>query len=103
MNTILMMQPQGQESNPWMSMLPLLLIIVVFYFFMIRPQMKRQKEIRKFRESLAKGDKVVTSGGIYGKIVEVKETTIILEVAKDVNITVDKAGIIKDMSDVQQR
>lgn len=102
-NIILMMQPQGQESNPWMSMLPLLLIIVVFYFFMIRPQMKRQKEIRKFRESLAKGDKVVTTGGIYGKIVEVKETTIILEVAKDVNITVDKAGIIKDMSDVQQR
>jgi preprotein translocase subunit YajC len=103
MNTILMMQPQGQEANPWMSMLPLLLIIVVFYFFMIRPQMKRQKEIRKFRESLAKGDKVVTTGGIYGKIVEVKETTIILEIAKDVNITVDKNGIIKDMSDVQQR
>ncbi len=103
MNTILMMQPQGQESNPWMSMLPLLLIIVVFYFFMIRPQMKRQKEIRKFRESLAKGDKVVTTGGIYGKIAEIKETTVILEVAKDVNITVDKAGIIKDMSDVQQR
>ena len=98
-----MMQPQGQEANPWMSMLPLLLIIVVFYFFMIRPQMKRQKEIRKFRESLAKGDKVVTTGGIYGKIVEVKETTIILEIAKDVNITVDKNGIIKDMSDVQQR
>ena len=98
-----MMQPQGQEANPWMSMLPLLLIIVVFYFFMIRPQMKRQKEIRKFRESLAKGDKVVTTGGIYGKIVEVKETTIILEVAKDVNIVVDKNGIIKDMSDVQQR
>lgn len=103
MNTILMMQPQGQEANPWMSMLPLLLIIVVFYFFMIRPQMKRQKEIRKFREGLAKGDKVVTTGGIYGKIAEVKETTIILEVAKDVLITVDKAGIIKDMSDVQQR
>ncbi len=103
MNTILMMQPQGQEANPWMSMLPLLLIIVVFYFFMIRPQMKRQKEIRKFRESLAKGDKVVTTGGIYGKIVEVKETTIILEIAKDVNITVDKNGVIKDMSDVQQR
>ena len=102
-NIILMMQPQGQESNPWMSMLPLLLIIVVFYFFMIRPQMKRQKEIRKFRESLAKGDKVVTTGGIYGKIVEVKETTIILEIAKDVDIVVDKNGIIKDMSDVQQR
>jgi preprotein translocase subunit YajC len=102
MNIILMSQPQGSEANPLMSMLPLLLIVVVFYFFMIRPQMKRQKEVRKFRESLAKGDKVVTTGGVYGKIVEVKETVIILEIAKDVNITVDKNGIIKDMSDVQQ-
>ena len=103
MNIILMSQPAGSEANPLMSMLPLLLIVVVFYFFMIRPQMKRQKETRKFRESLAKGDKVVTTGGIYGKIVEVKETTIILEIAKDVHITVDKNGIIKDMSDVQTR
>jgi preprotein translocase subunit YajC len=102
MNIILMSAPAGQESNPLMSMLPLLLIVVVFYFFMIRPQMNRQKEVRKFRESLAKGDKVVTTGGVYGKIVEVKETVIILEIAKDVNITVDKNGIIKDMSDVQQ-
>ncbi len=102
MNTILMMQPQGQESNPLMSFLPLLLIVVVFYFFMIRPQVKRQKEVRKFRESLAKGDKVVTTGGIYGRIVEIKETVVILEIAKDVQIKVDKNGIVKDMSDVQQ-
>ena len=74
---------------------------MVFYFFMIRPQMKRQKETRKFREGLAKGDKVVTTGGIYGKITEIKETTIVLEVAKDVQIKVDKNGIVKDMSDVQ--
>jgi len=103
MNIILMSQPQGSDANPLMSMLPLLLIVVVFYFFMIRPQMKRQKEVRKFRESLAKGDKVVTTGGVYGKIVEVKESVIILEIAKDVHITVDKNGIIKDMSDVQTR
>jgi len=101
LNIILMTQPEGSEANPLMSMLPLLLIVVVFYFFMIRPQMKRQKETRKFRESLAKGDKVVTTGGIYGKIVEVKETVIILEIAKDVQITVDKNGIVKDLSDVQ--
>jgi preprotein translocase subunit YajC len=50
LNIILMMQPEGQEGNPLMSFLPLLLIVVVFYFFMIRPQMKRQKETRKFRE-----------------------------------------------------
>lgn len=101
MNIILMMQPEGQESNPLMSFLPLLLIIVIFYFFMIRPQVKRQKETRKFREALKKGDKVVTTGGIYGRIVEVKETTIVLEVAKDVQIKVDKNGIVKDMSDAQ--
>jgi preprotein translocase subunit YajC len=100
---LLMMQPEGSEANPLMSFLPLLLIVVVFYFFMIRPQMKRQKEIRKFRESLNKGDKVVTTGGIYGRIVEVKETTIILEIAKDVHIKVDKNGIIKDMSDAPQQ
>jgi len=102
LNIILMMQPQGEEAaNPLMSFLPLVLIVVVFYFFMIRPQMKRQKETRKFREGLAKGDKVVTTGGIYGKITEIKETTIILEVAKDVQIKVDKNGIVKDMGDVQ--
>jgi len=102
LNIILMMQPQGDEAaNPLMSFLPLVLIVVVFYFFMIRPQMKRQKETRKFREGLAKGDKVVTTGGIYGKITEIKETTIILEVAKDVEIKVDKNGIVKDMGDVQ--
>ncbi len=101
-NYLLMMQPEGQEANPMMSFLPLLLIIVIFYFFMIRPQMKRQKEIRKFRESLSKGDRVVTTGGIYGRIIEIKETTVILEIAKDVQIKVDKNGIIKDMSDANQ-
>ena len=102
LNIILMMQPaDGEESNPLMSFLPLLLIIVIFYFFMIRPQMRRQKETRKFREALKKGDKVVTTGGIYGKISEVKENAIILEIAKDVEIKVDKNGIIRDMSDVQ--
>jgi preprotein translocase subunit YajC len=101
LNIILMMQPEGQEANLLMSFLPLLLIVVVFYFFMIRPQVKRQKETRKFREGLKKGDKVVTTGGIYGKITEVKETVIILEIAKDVQIKVDKNGIIKDMSDAQ--
>src|SRR5690554_181281 len=99
MYNFLMMQPQGQDANPLMSFLPLLLIVVVFYFFMIRPQMKRQKEVRNFRESLAKGDKVVTTGGIYGRVVEVKEIYVVLEIAKDIQIKVDKNGIVKDMSD----
>jgi len=102
-DNLLMMQPEGQESNPLMSFLPLLLIVVIFYFFMIRPQMKRQKEIRNFRSNLSKGDKVVTTGGIYGRIVEVKETTVILEISKDVQIKVDKNGIIKDMTDAPRQ
>jgi preprotein translocase subunit YajC len=102
MNYILMMQPEGAEQNPLMTFLPLILIVVVFYFFMIRPQVKRQKETRVFRESLAKGDSVVTTGGIYGKIVEIKERTVILQIDKEVKIKVDKNGIIKDMSDAPQ-
>ena len=100
-NLVILMGGGAAGGNPITQIVPLVLIVVVFYFFMIRPQMKRQKETRIFRDSLAKGDKVVTTGGIYGKIVEVKETVIILEIAKDVHITVDKNGIVKDMSNVQ--
>lgn len=78
----------------------MILIIVVFYFFMIRPQMKRQKELNAFRNSLAKGDKVVTTGGIYGKIVDIKDNTILLQVDDNVKIKVDKSAVVKDMSDV---
>jgi len=75
------------------------LMIVVFYFFMIRPQMKRQKEMTKFRSALQKGDKIVTTGGIYGKIDEIKDNIIILEVALGVKLKVDKSVVLKDMSD----
>lgn len=104
LNYILMAQPQnGAEPNPLMSFLPLILIIVVFYFFMIRPQMKRQKELRKFRESIQKGDSVVTTGGIYGKVADIKETTILLQVDEGVKLKVDKSAVVKDMSDVAQK
>ncbi len=102
MNYLLMGQPaQGAEANPLMTFLPMILVIVVFYFFMIRPQMKKQKEVAAFRNSLEKGDKVVTTGGIYGKIVEMKDNTVLLQVDDNVKIRVDKAAIVKDMSDVQ--
>ena len=101
MNYLLMAQPTpGAEANPIMTFGPLVLIIVVFYFFMIRPQMKKQKELSAFRNSIAKGDKVVTTGGIYGKIVELKDNTVLLQVDDNVKIRVDKAAIVKDMSDV---
>jgi preprotein translocase subunit YajC len=102
MNYLLMAQPNGANPNPMMTFLPLLVIMLIFYFFMIRPQVKRQKELRTFRESLAKGDKVVTTGGIYGKIVEIKDNTVIMQIDDNVNIRVDKAAIIKDMTDAQR-
>lgn len=79
---------QGMES-----IIMIVLLVVVFYFFMIRPQQKRQKEIKKFREGLQNGDRVVTAGGIYGKIRGVKETTFVIEVANGINITVDKNSV----------
>ena len=104
MNYLLMAQPAAQggaQPNPLMTLLPFILIIVVFYFFMIRPQMKRQKEVAAFRNSLQKGDKVVTTGGIYGKIVEIKDNYILLQIDDNVKIRVDKNAIVKDSSDVQ--
>ena len=79
MNTLLIVLQQ--QSNGLMNFLPLILIIVVFWFFMIRPQMKRQKELKNFRDSLKKGDKIVTTGGIYGKVLEIGDYYIIMEVA----------------------
>lgn len=84
--------PQG-NSNPIMSFLPLILIVVIFYFFMIRPQMKKAKEQKKFRESLKKGDEVMTLGGIYGKIAEVEDKTVILEMVDKSRMRVDKSAI----------
>lgn len=101
MNYLLMAPQEG--ANPLMTFMPLLIIIVIFYFFMIRPQVKRQKELRTFRDSLAKGDKVVTTGGIYGKIVEVKDTYVMMQVDNEVTIKIDKAAVIKDMSDAPQQ
>ncbi len=79
------------------------LIIGVFYFFMIRPQMKRQKELKKYREALKKGDKVITTGGIHGKVTEIKEGYANVEIASGVVIKIDKSAIIMDMSDAQAK
>ncbi len=88
LNTILL-QAQGAQSG-MSSIIMIVALIVIFYFFMIRPQTKRQKKIREERAALTKGDRVITQGGIYGKIKEVKETAFIVEVSDGVKITVDK-------------
>lgn len=100
MNTLLMITLQTQaQGSGLMSFLPLILIIVIFWFFMIRPQMKRQKELKQFRDSLKKGDKIVTTGGIYGKVLEIQEYAIIMDVDNGVKLKVDKSAVIKDMTD----
>ena len=94
----LMSQPAGTtgQSNPLVTFLPLILVFVVFYFFMIRPQMKKQKEMNTYRSSLKRGDKVVTTGGIYGKIYEVKENYVLMDVGGDIKLKIDKSALLKD-------
>ena len=87
---------QGGGLSMWIM---LALIFVVMWFFMIRPQRKQQKEMENFRNSLKNGDKVVTIGGIYGTIADVKDTYVLLEVDKDVKIRVNKQAIQKDYTD----
>jgi preprotein translocase subunit YajC len=70
---------------------------------MIRPQVKKQKELRKYRQSLQQGDKVVTTGGIYGKIIGVSDQTVILEVEDQSRIKVDKNAILKDAKDLGEK
>jgi len=81
-------------------LLMMVMIFVVFYFFMIRPQQKRQKEIRQQRESMKAGDKVVTSGGIYGRVRDLKDNAVIIEIAENVRIKVDKNSVFASAEDV---
>lgn len=102
-NYILLQAATGQGS--FLSSWGLIIILfVVFYFFMIRPQQKRQKEIKKFREGLAKGDSVVTAGGIHGKIVEADPnvTYLLIEIASGVRIRVDKGSVYPSAAEVAQ-
>jgi preprotein translocase subunit YajC len=85
-------QPQGGMGG-MSGILMIVVLFVIMYFFMIRPQQKKQKEVQKMRETLKTGDRVVTSGGIYGKIKEVNDTNFIVEIAENVRVKVDKASI----------
>lgn len=93
----------AQPGSGWTMWIMLILIFVVMWLFMIRPQRKQQKELQKFRDGLQKGDKVVTIGGIYGTVVEVKDKTLLLEIDSNVKIKVDKNSVVKDFSAVNQQ
>jgi preprotein translocase subunit YajC len=76
-----------------MSFLPIILMFVVLYFLMIRPQMKRQKEQKTMMDALAKGDEVITSGGILGRVTKVTDAYVTLEIANGTEIVVQKAAV----------
>ena len=99
MTMFTILQAAAQQGGGWTTWVMIALIFVVMWFFMIRPQKKQQKELQNFRDSLAKGDKVVTIGGIFGTIVEVKEDTVLMEVDNGVKIRVSKQALVKDFSD----
>ena len=93
---------QAGGGGAMSSIIMLVAIIVIFYFFMIRPQQKRQKEEKKFREALTKGQRVVTIGGWHGKIADVRETTVLIEVANDVKIEVEKTAVAMSVATDQK-
>ena len=94
--------PAAGQQSALPTILMFAAIILVMWLFMIRPQRKPQKALQNFRNSLKKGDKVVTVGGIYGEIVEVNEKTCLIKVDGDVKLRVDKQGLVKDYSETAQ-
>ena len=95
-----LLQAPGQQGNSWSGLLMIVLIFVIFWLFFIRPQNKRAKEQQKFRENLQKGDKVVTIGGIHGKVEEVRENTVLVSVDHNTKIEFEKSAIIPNASQV---
>ncbi len=84
------------------SIIPMILIVVVFYFFMIRPQMKKAKDAKKFREALKKGDKIITIGGIHAKITETAETTFLIETEGGGRLRIEKTAVASGSGDQLQ-
>lgn len=105
MNTLIILLQEAQApkgGSMWSSLLMIVLLIVVFWLFFIRPQSKKAKEQQKFRDELKKGDKVVTIGGFHGKITEVKEHTVMVSLAPDVEVELEKSALVQNASQVGQ-
>ncbi|MCU7373869.1 preprotein translocase subunit YajC [Paucibacter sp. O1-1] len=85
----------GSTESSLLSMLPLVLMFVVLYFVMIRPQMKRQKEHKAMIEALAKGDEIVTSGGLLGKVSKLGDSFVTLEVATGVELQIQRGAVVQ--------
>lgn len=97
MNQILLAS-SGQPGGGNEFFIMLALMFVVMYFFMIRPQVKKNKQQQKFREELGKGDRIITTGGIHGKISEVRDTTFIIETEGGGKLRIEKSGVSMEAS-----
>ena len=97
---ITLLQAAQQQGSSFSGILMIVLIFVIFWLFFIRPQNKRAKEQQKFRENLKKGDKIVTIGGIHGKIIEIRENTVLVSVDPNASIEFEKSAIIPSASQV---
>lgn len=102
LSVFLLSPPQGGAGSGASSLMMIVLMIVIFYFFMIRPQMKKAKEAKQMRESLKKGDKIITIGGVHGKITEVAETTFVIETEGGGRLRIEKTAISSGVSDQLQ-
>ncbi len=91
----------GAMGNGSFTLIFILLLILIFYFFMIRPQQKKQKQIEEYRSKLTKGDKIITIGGLHGKIVDVQERVFVIEIADGVRITIEKAAVAVDENEAK--
>jgi len=99
MNKIFFLQvPEVDDNSGILNIAFLVIIFVIFYFFMVRPQNKKRKELQNMRDTLKKGDSIVTIGGIHGKVAEVKDSIIVLTIDQNVKIKVDKSAVSMDES-----
>lgn len=98
----MLLQAQGQGGG-LSGIIMIVAMIVIFYFFMIRPQSKKQKEIKKAREAMQNGDKVITAGGIHGKIKDISDDTILIDIAPGVSIKVDKTSVYPAGADKSEK
>lgn len=95
----ILLQTSATKNGAMQQILLIVVILVIFYFFMIRPQMKRSKEQKKFRDNLQKGQKVVTIGGIHGKISDIDDTTVTIEVENGGRLKMEKSAIASSIGD----
>lgn len=100
LNTILLDEPPATGGG-FSGIFMIIAIVAIFYFMMVRPQQKKQKEIRQFREGLQVGDKVITAGGIHGKIVSIKDNHFVISISNGVEIKVDKGSVYPNAAEQQ--